>query len=359
MLRQFCLSALIVATVQALPRYQVTMMGTPSGANRFEAYGMNNLGQVVGSTVYNNGQYVASLWSAGQFYNLPTPGSDYAYAGSINDLGQIVGYFTTSFPANNPDGGVLWSNLSLERTFHGFAPRDINNAGIITGSDTLSLQPQVGDGTTFTNLTAPAGYDFYNTFGRKTNLAGTTVGGANTPSMATVYWTDPANPTLGPTIPGYDFNVLLDINDAGMMAGYVGPSGPNQPWLAYRFDGSVLSLLPPLPGFSSFYVTGINNQGIIIGNSANEPSALAVAWEGDSVYHLGTRLVDAPSGFVLTEANAINDVGQIVGHGFNRRTGELGHVLLTPVNPVPEPGTILTAAAGLLLCLGWRQRRRP
>ena len=85
---------------------------------------------------------------------------------------------------------------------------------------------------------------------------------------------------------------------------------------------------------------------------------------GDAEYHAflfnGTTMTDLNtlinpiSGWTLVEAQDINDIGQIVGYGFN--SGGQEHAFL--LTPVPEPST------GFLLCIGvvsllayaWRKR---
>jgi hypothetical protein len=67
-------------------------------------------------------------------------------------------------------------------------------------------------------------------------------------------------------------------------------------------------------------------------------------------------LIDPTSGWNLTEADAVNDSGMIVGQGWSSANYEYHALLLTPV---PEPSTIalLFASAACLVGYVWRRRK--
>ncbi len=64
-------------------------------------------------------------------------------------------------------------------------------------------------------------------------------------------------------------------------------------------------------------------------------------------------LIPSNSGWMLADAKAINDSGQIVGYGFDIN-GEQHAFLLTPI---PEPSTLalLSLAFISFLAFAWRQ----
>jgi probable HAF family extracellular repeat protein len=68
----------------------------------------------------------------------------------------------------------------------------------------------------------------------------------------------------------------------------------------------------------------INNHGVIVGQSGNG----AWIWSGGTFQNLN-NLIPAGSGFILDDATAINDNGQIVANGHNS-TGQEHAFLLTP-----------------------------
>jgi hypothetical protein len=66
-------------------------------------------------------------------------------------------------------------------------------------------------------------------------------------------------------------------------------------------------------------------------------------------------LIDTASGWTITDATDINDLGQIVGYGTNL-SGQSDFVLLTPISS-PEPSTLALLAAALLGLAAWSLRR--
>ncbi len=84
--RLFLLSALLLGSLRADILYSVTDLGTPGGASTM-GYGINNLGQVVGSSSTSSGSLHPFLYSNGQMIDLNIGGNAYA----INDNGQITG----------------------------------------------------------------------------------------------------------------------------------------------------------------------------------------------------------------------------------------------------------------------------
>jgi probable HAF family extracellular repeat protein len=89
---------------------------------------------------------------------------------------------------------------------------------------------------------------------------------------------------------------------------------------------------------SSSYAYGINNNGQVVGRSSTTSNAYGEAflYSGGKMTDLN-NLIPANPGWTLTQANAINDSGQIVGFGFNP-SGQTHAFLLTPV-PVPHRAT--------------------
>ena len=121
----------VVAAQYTLTELSPAIAGTSSSA-----FGINNSGQVVGSTNYISGTS-ATEWSNGNTTNLGIiSNGDYSVAYSINDTGQVVGY--------SGNGGVptLWANGSA--TNLGYFPNGgndavaygINNSGQVVGYDT-------------------------------------------------------------------------------------------------------------------------------------------------------------------------------------------------------------------------------
>ena len=85
--------------------------------------------------------------------------------------------------------------------------------------------------------------------------------------------------------------------------------------------------LAPLPGLAASAAYALNAGSQVVGTSQNGPVKRATRWQSGQPTDLNT-LLPAYSGWVLTEARAINDHGQIAGVGLFG--GHRRAFLLTP-----------------------------
>jgi len=137
-------NGLIVGCASTVPvtwdinRVATPIPGTPDGATGC-AHSANNLGHIVGFTTVNGNTH-ASLWRDGIMIDLGAlPGHEYSMAFGINELGQIVGTSRDTDGSNgNEQHPFLWDNgvISDLGTLSGNwgIAYDINNAGHIVGS---------------------------------------------------------------------------------------------------------------------------------------------------------------------------------------------------------------------------------
>jgi hypothetical protein len=97
-----------------------------------------------------------------------------------------------------------------------------------------------------------------------------------------------------------------DINDVGQIAGTITYRS------AFLWDSGRLRMLPPLPGGSSSWSSGLNNRGQVVGGStvADPRRIRAVRWEPD-----GTPVDLGAAPFESSVAVAINEQGHAVGYG--------------------------------------------
>lgn len=294
-----------------------TDLGFLPGSNSTDARGINNLGQVVGSSGDD-----AFIWQNGIISNLGTvPASicsfcRYASANGINDKGQVVGMLGFTQPVPFYPSSFIWDNGTLIDMYLG------------------------GGGFTFV-------YGINNA-GKAIMLVG--VKG----SSSVVVWHNGTFSGLK-TPPGLIYSFGTDINNADQVVG----SGSNFITLTVRallWDGDTAIDLGNF-GINSAVANGINDATLVVGESQiSTETSHAFLWEKGKMFDLN-KFIPANSGWELFSASEINNKNQIIGTGkFN---GETRGFLLTPeAESIPEP----TSALGVLslggLGIGWRLLRK-
>nr|WP_267877371.1 hypothetical protein [Massilia mucilaginosa] len=249
-----------------------------------EATGINNRGDVVGGTYVTGQEWRGYLFADGRAMQLGSLGGQYTRVQAINEARQIVGESRT---LDGISHAVLFSGATVA-DLTPWALRDsaasaINNAGTAVGAipcDCLEFHAA--------RFTRGGGVSDLGTLGGKSSNAD-------------------------------------GINSAGHVAGSSalgGQAGDR----AFLYVNGVMSDLGALSGMDSA-ARGMNNAGQVVGLSyqgwdINE----AVLWEGGAVFNLNS-LIDPASGWHLTDAGAINDLGQIAASGCHQGLGVCGMLL--------------------------------
>ena len=261
-----------------------------------EATAVNARGQVVGASepgTFPSGRSHAFLWEAGVgMRDLGTlPGYRFARASDVNGVGQVVGF--TGYESGPLPHPFVWDAVT--------GMRDL---GTLNG-----------------------GLDAYAT---AINDAGQVVGYAaagpppNNPSRAFLWERSRGMRGLG-TLGGV-YSAAFDVNDAGQVVGSssidVGPGERHHAFLWER--GTGMLDLGTLPGDRGSAAHGVNNAGQVVGVSVRD----VCVGEGDDFSctervrpfvwdrTVGMRALPAlPLGDGQGGAFAINDAGQIAGHG--------------------------------------------
>ncbi len=331
---------LLGKTSAQIPEYILVDLGT-LGGNDSTAYGINNIGQVVGMASTENGQGHAFLYSNGFMQDLGTLGGDNSIAYGINNIGQVVGSSTINnknlYP---PFHAFLYSNGSMQDISgrNVAIAYGINNKGQVIGTLTsasgsgyraflYSDGSMKGLGT----LGGPS------SGGSSVNDNGYVVGwseissGVRPLSHAFLY-SNGSMQDLG-TLEGHNSSHSSGINNNGQMVGVsYNPSSGFE--YAFLYSNGVMQNLGTLGGEYS-YALGINDNGYVVGYSTagGDPSKhlnRAFLYSNGSMRDLN-NLIYPNSGWHLSRAHAINNRGQIVGYGRNP-SGKWLAFLLNPAS---------------------------
>jgi probable HAF family extracellular repeat protein len=316
------------------PRYTITDLGTLGGGSS-QAFGINKKGQVVGQSSYH-----AFSWEDGTMTDLGTlVGGQQSSAEDINVASQVVGWSQTS-GGDGERHAFLWQNGAMQDlgTLGGLesGATAINNSGQVVGfaeivDNTDPSDPYYWphaflwqDGS-LQDLGTLSGQVSYAT---DINQAGQVVGAAeyNLDASHAVLWQNGVIQDLGTL--GGDYSWANAVNNAGQVVG--SSSLLNTESHAFLWHNGAMQDLGTLGEGSN--AIDINDSGQVVGTSylANWVEH-AFLWENGQMKDLNT-LIPADSGWVLGQAQGINQRGQIVGRGvFN---GQVHAYLLTPHLPV-------------------------
>jgi len=333
--------------------YQFTALNPLFGESFGQAYGINDLGQVVGWSGHSSGGGQAAMITQATIWNGPTPtalstlsGGVTSQAFGINNAGVAVG-FTHDAPG---DRATIWNGttptaLSPISSGTGGVATAINNAGMVAGYSDLSTGSRQ---TTVWNGAIPTGLNFLpgtdsSTASFGINESGAVVGNSRTSSpfsnQATIW--NGSIPTGLNLLSGFTGSTAFGINDAGIVVGE-----SLIPTQATVWNGGIPT------GLGGGIAYDINNDGVVVGVGGDGNKVFATVWIGGVAFDLDT--LTTATGWHLIEARAINASGQIVGWG-NNPSGDLEAFLLTPT-PLPAALPLFVTGLGALGLLGWRRK---
>jgi len=286
---------------------------------------INNQGQVVGygDTPTGTHGFVWDLASGITDLDDLPGGQDFSTANDINDAGQIVGVSDTV----TGQRGVLWdtdgSRLVLGDLPGGLDHSEavaINSQGQIAGTSKSAAGPRpfiwdavngMQDLGNLPGMTTAATYDM--------NNASEVVGVVSDGNILTAFkW----NATTGMQdlgdLPTGSLHVsyAYAINDDGFVAGR-GNITEGDRAVLWRPDGEMLDLGIITNGINS-YANDINQYGQIVGDVTAAGGHRAAIWNDPRGLPVDLNdSIDPASGWLLIDAYAINDVGQIIGMGIS------------------------------------------
>jgi probable HAF family extracellular repeat protein len=151
---------------------------------------------------------------------------------------------------------------------------------------------------------------------------------------------------------GGDYSNAQAVNNAGQVAGQAGLANGEY----HAFIGTTGGLVD-LGTLGGAYGQGwgINNVGQVVGTSTDTAGkARAFVTLANTMVDLNSLVDESGTGWTFELASAINDAGQITGHGFFQ-----GRTAAFLLSPVPEPSQELLLLVGLGAIFGVARRRRP
>lgn len=282
------------------------------------AYGVNSASHVVGtSTVNGNAATHACAWMA-------TPA--YGWSAGVHDLGTLGGQNSAALDVNNAFLTVGWSNddadvrkpcvwwrrqaqvfwLTNRRELElDVAPYLLATKGTAFAISNTAIARVVGEVTLSNNQTRAARWDVQ-------------VGPGGLDTVATRQLSTQESRAH-------------DVNDPGFAVGFAKNGGGQS--RAVRWSNNGLGAITQLDlgtlGGTSAGADGTNNAGQIVGWSFNTNGALrAFLWDAVGGMRDLTTLLPPSSGWVLTNAYEISEVGGIVGRG--TRFGDTRAFLMFP-----------------------------
>jgi probable HAF family extracellular repeat protein len=292
-------------------------------------HGLNSFGHVTGYATVDGNSH-AFLWKCGTMIDLGTGGFDNSVGWGINDSEQIAGCLYDTAPEQDANGFV-WEDGAFSdigsgpNGVHPVEARGINVKGQVTGYYTLAegnrrafvcFGPTDGnsqwDDLIDSGISAIAGFAESNSVAlaidNDGNLAGYWDGGGGIGGFVRLTGVvEDAGRCDGNDM------YLQAINSSGQAVGYSSDGGTDT---AIFYQGGSWVALDPCSAESR--ANGINSAGEIVGKYYDGNDWQAFIWRGGFRHDLKQQLAltsSAQNWWKLTDANAINEQGQIVGYG--------------------------------------------
>jgi probable HAF family extracellular repeat protein len=328
------------------PLYTVQDLGTLPGGSFSYAFGINEAGKVVGAASLNESPEGAEehpfLYSGGVMSDLGTLGGPYAHAVDINDADKVVGSSTTNAEA-------------IERHAFLYSGGQMEDLGTLGGTSSFATGINEADqvvGAATTSAGAEHHAFLYNS-GVMSDLG--TLGGPESTALAinntgkVVGRSETSESEIGNLVEhaflydegatpemqdlgtfGGSFSFATGINDADKVVGSATLSGDAKQH-TFLYNSGVMKDLGTLGGPYS-YPLDINNADQVVGISTkrNDPNftEYPFLYSGGKMRDLNS-LISPNSGWVLTNAEDINDNGYIVGKAVHE-DGREHAVLMVP-----------------------------
>ena len=318
------------------------------------ALDINNLGQVVGLISANpesRSKSFGNLFPARDdrsfIYKNNTveiidhlDGYTRSIAHAINDLGQVAGYSETDEVFSTRAffyDGTDTINLGIISGAIRSDTYAINNSGYVAGTSKGKTKIDyvfLSQGFDLTTIDSLPDFEHRTTYINDLNDSGEIVGALNSregykdPTINAFIISEGQYKELG-VLPGYHYSIAHSINNSGQVVGEAWyPYNSNFPHRAFFYDGDTIQSLGVLTGGNNSIAYDINDLGKIVGSSNSSIGNRAVLYDDGKIVDLNDW-IEPDDGIILKQARAINNQGQIVGHG---KVGNLMTAFL--LNPI-------------------------
>jgi len=314
--------------------YEVVELGSSAWGLTI-ANDINNRGVIVGdwdSGVTFGAPRHGVVWLNGEMIDLTTDTDIVsASARSVNDSGLVTGSFTTN--GSYPSGGFVWQR-GVSETLPTFAPGfqkgfGISERGFILGRamhETFKTGPTLWDHEL--NVHDLGSLGIGTGIAHDANGWDVVVGssGASLSQTNAFTWRDGHMQDIG-ALPGHPIARAHAINNYNEVVGFSG-SALNDHAFYWSQESGMIDLGNLGYGYGAS-AHDINDAGVIVGYTYNDTGRTGAVWHDFELFDLNSLLVNG-QGWTIDDANGINELGQIVGHG--RHNGVTVAYLATPVN---------------------------
>ncbi len=308
-------------------QYEIVNLGSLSNNASYPS-SLNDAGQVVGYYYTDDWLKHAFLFSDGVMSDLGTLGGNESYARDINEAGEVVGQShdaqgnLRAFIWNSTDGmsdlGTLGGDTS--------AAYGVNEDGEVvgqahTGSATHAFLYRSG---TMSDLDTT---EYFQSGAFDINDDGLVVGTYLAVGYDQQVFLDDAGTFIDLGSPLLSGSRPVAINSDGMVTGFSWGTGE---YRSFLYACETVTDLGALAGFPKTYAWDMSDSGRIVGYASTTDGTLSHAfiYAGGQLHDLNDLLISGHGWEHLTVAFGINSLGQIAGYG--RINGEYRAFLLTP-----------------------------